>query len=97
MHGISCINVPTIHWQTCDIVALKTVQCHVYLIYMYVILTTIIIAYCVAGKFGVELNLAVWQSIFATTKLKSAKILYLHIIIHMAIPYRAAKFKSANV
>ena len=32
----------------------------------------------------------------ATAKLKSTDISYLH-IIHMAIPYRTAKFKSANI
>ena len=31
-----------------------------------------------------------------TAKLKSAKISYLH-IIRMAIPYRTAKFQSANI
>ena len=41
-------------------------------------------------KFG---GLAVYMT---TAKLKSAKISYLHIYIHMAIPYRTAKFKSAN-
>ena len=34
-----------------------------------------------ARKFGRELNLAVWQSARATTKLKSAKISYSHIYI----------------
>ena len=29
--------------------------------------------YCIAGKFGGELNLAVWWSHFTTAKLKSAK------------------------
>ena len=52
---------------------------------------------CIAGKFGRELNLAVWQSIFATAKLKLANISYLHNIIRMAIPYWTAKFKSANI
>ena len=37
--------------------------------------------YCIAGKFGGELNLAVWQSTFATAKLKSANISYLHIYV----------------
>ena len=32
----------------------------------------------IAGKFGRELNLDVWWSTFATAKLKSANILYLH-------------------
>ena len=32
-----------------------------------------------------------------TAKLKSAKISYSHIRIRMAIPYRTAKFKSANI
>ena len=35
-------------------------------------------AYCIAGKFGGELNLAVWWSAFATAKLKSANIFYSH-------------------
>ena len=40
----------------------------------------------IAGKFG---GLAVY---ITTTKLKSAKISYLHNIIRMAIPYRTAEF-----
>ena len=49
-------------------------------------------------KFGNELNLAVWQSIFATAKLKSANITYLHIVyVCMAIPYRTANFKPTNI
>ena len=52
---------------------------------------------CIDGKFGRELNLVVWWSTFATAKLKSANISYSHIIIHMVIPYRIAKFKSANI
>ena len=48
-----------------------------------------------ARKFGGELNLAVWRSI-TTAKLKFTKISYSH-IIRMAIPYRTAKFKSANI
>ena len=35
--------------------------------------------YRIAGKFGGELNLAVWRSTFATAKLKCANISYLHI------------------
>ena len=35
--------------------------------------------YRIAGKFGGELNLAVWRSTFATAKLKYANISYLHI------------------
>ena len=44
-------------------------------------------------KFG---GLAVYV---ITAKLKSAKISYLHIynIIHMAIPYRTAKFEYTNI
>ena len=34
-----------------------------------------------AGKFGGELNLAVWRSVFATAKLKSANISYLHMYV----------------
>ena len=37
--------------------------------------------YRIDGKFGGELNLAVWRSSFATTKLKSTNISYLHIYI----------------
>ena len=51
--------------------------------------------YHIAGKFGGELNLAVWWSARATAKLKSAKISYSHIC--MAIPYWTAKFKSTNM
>ena len=51
--------------------------------------------YRIAGKFGRELNLVVLAVYSTTAKLKSAKISYSHIIIHMAIPYRTAKFKSA--
>ena len=39
------------------------------------------IMYRIAGKFGGELNLAVWRSAWATVKLKSAKISYSHIYI----------------
>ena len=42
------------------------------------------------GKFGGELNLAAWQSTFATAKIRQH-------FIHMAIPYQTAKFKSANI
>ena len=37
--------------------------------------------YRIAGKFGGELNLAVWWSVFATAKLKPAKISYLRIYV----------------
>ena len=37
--------------------------------------------YRIAGKFGGELNLAVWRSVFATAKLKSANISYLHMYV----------------
>ena len=64
---------------------------------MYYNITIIIIIhvhglmeYRIAGKFG---GLAVY---ITTAKLKSAKISYSH-IIRMAIPYRTAKFKSANI
>ena len=61
--------------------------------------------YRIVGKFGGELNLVFWQSIFAATKSKSACISYLHVYnimnvrvyVYMAIPYRTAKFKSANI
>ena len=52
---------------------------------------TVTLLYRIAGIFGGELNLAVY---ITTTKLKSAKISYSHI---MAIPYPTAKFKSANI
>ena len=39
------------------------------------------IAYRIAGKFGRELNLADWRTDWATAKLKSAKISYLHIYV----------------
>ena len=52
--------------------------------------------YCIAGKFGGELNLAVWRSALATVKLKFRQY-FLLAYVHMAIPYRAAKFKSANI
>ena len=50
--------------------------------------------YRIAGKFGRELNLAVY---ITTVKLKSTKISYSHIIIRMAIPYQTTKFKSAII
>ena len=37
--------------------------------------------YRIARKFGGELNLAVWQSVFAAAKLKSASISYLYICV----------------
>ena len=37
--------------------------------------------YHITGKFGGELNFAVWRSAFTTTKLKSANISYLHIYV----------------
>ena len=37
--------------------------------------------YHIAGKFGRELNLAVWRSAYATAKLKSTNISYSHIYI----------------
>ena len=39
------------------------------------------VVYRIAGKFGRELKLAVWRSTFATAKLKSTDISYLHIYI----------------
>ena len=50
--------------------------------YMYMLLKrdtilptcTVLLYYCIAKKFGGKLNLAVWQSACATTKLKSANI-----------------------
>ena len=53
--------------------------------------------YCIAGKFGGELNfggLAVWST---TTKLKSANISYSHNYVRMVIPYQTSKFKSTNI
>ena len=49
--------------------------------------------------FGRELNLVVWWSVFATAKLKSAKVLYHFLLayIRMAIPYRTAKFISPPI
>ena len=61
-------------------------------------MNALVINYCIDGKFDGELNLVVWRSSFATAKLKSANISYLHIyIIYMAISYQTAKFKSANI
>ena len=40
------------------------------------------LSYRIAGKFGGELNLAVWRSILQPPKLKSAKISYSHIYIY---------------
>ena len=55
------------------------------------------IIYRIAGKFCGELNLEVWWSARAITKLKATNISYLHIIIiHMTIPYLTTKFKSTN-
>ena len=49
-------------------------------------------------EFGRELYLAAWQSVFMTTKLKIYQYLLLaYMYICMAIPYRTAKSKSANV
>ena len=45
--------------------------------------------YHIARKFGGELNLT---SVFAIAKLKSANASYSHIYVHVAIPYRTAKF-----
>ena len=47
---------------------------------MYIHMSSIYI-YRIAGKFGGKLNLAVWQSIITTAKLKSAKISYSHIYV----------------
>ena len=52
----------------------------------------------ITGKFGGELNLVVWQFIFATTKLKSTNISYLQITLFIwwsLIPN--CQFKSANI
>ena len=38
-----------------------------------------------------------WVVYITTAKLRSTKISYSHTIIRMAIPYRTAKFKSANI
>ena len=44
------------------------------------LLKNIFYIYCIAGKFCGELNLAVWRSTFAITKLKSANVSYLHTV-----------------
>ena len=50
--------------------------------------------YCIAGKFGGKLNLAVWQSVCTTAELKSAKVSNYYIMhTGMAIPYQTAKYK----
>ena len=48
--------------------------------------------YCIAGKFGGKLNLAV---AFKIAKLESAKLYDSHILC-MVILYQTAKFKSTN-
>ena len=53
--------------------------------------------YCITGKFGGELKLAVWWIDQPTTKLKPAKISSVRIYIRMTIPYRTAKLKSTNI
>ena len=50
--------------------------------------------YCMAGKFGGELNLVVWQPAFATAKLKSTKISYLHIIYMYGDPVSNHQIKE---
>ena len=50
--------------------------------------------YRIAGKFGGELNLAVLY--YYTRQIKIRQI-FLLAYIRMAIPYRTAKFKSANI
>lgn len=53
--------------------------------------------YCLARKFGRELNLAVWWTVFAAVKLKPSYISYLHAYITLkAIPYRVANVRSTN-
>ena len=52
--------------------------------------------YNIAGKFGGELNLAVWRTAWTIAKLKSAKISFF-VYICMAILYQTAKFKSTNM
>ena len=56
-----------------------------------------VLLYCIAGKFGRELNLAVWRSHFTIAKLKSTKISSVRAYVCMAIPYQTAKLKSANI
>ena len=53
--------------------------------------------YRTAGKFGRELYLVVWLSALQPPNKKFTIILYLHIILCMAIPYRTAKFKFTNI
>ena len=59
------------------------------------------ILYCIAGKFGGELNLAVWRTsvCLCNRQIKICQyflLAYTLSCIHMAIPYWTAKFKSAN-
>ena len=57
--------------------------------------------YRIAGKFGGELNLAVWRYGLACNRQIKIKIrqnfILAYNIIRMAIPYQTAKFKSANI
>ena len=52
--------------------------------------------YRIAGKFDRELNLAVWQSTFATAKLKSTNISYLH-ILHIHVRLSCTKSLNLNL
>ena len=52
--------------------------------------------YRIAGKCGGELNLAVWRSILQLHAKFKIRQNFLLAYIRMAIPYRNAKFKSAN-
>ena len=49
--------------------------------------------YRIAGKFGGELNLAVR----AYNRQIKVRQYFLHAYMRMVIPYRTAKFKSANI
>ena len=57
--------------------------------------------YRIAGKFGGELNLAVWQSASATAKLKSANSSYLYMYMWQSLteplPNRQPNLIPANI
>ena len=52
--------------------------------------------YCIAGKFGGKLNLAVWQSVFATAYFKSANISNSHTYVWHSLT-KLPKFKSTSI
>ena len=59
--------------------------CHFQLVKMTISFDAHVVYYRVLGKFGGELNLAVWRSDFVTVKLKSANISYLHIYVWQSL------------